>query len=171
MTLHVETYLVKMFGNSVIFADNLGLLPMMFQSILFYPDWFFMTWPAELFFALNGDGNHPYLHDLGPITIGWSIVWYISGILVGKLGASHSFSEFVNTERPVLIQLPVVIIAYLLFWHIVIARMIGSLLTCLTKFSYELSTFIRRAVYVLMLTPPAIGLTISTIKIIMYFLR
>lgn len=171
MSLHVETALVKVFGNSVFFADNLDLLPMIFQPILFYPDWFFMTWPAEAFFAVVGDGSHPYLNNIGPGAIGWSIAWLLSGIVVGALGASHSFSEFIDEDRPFIVRVPLTIIAYLLFWHIVIARMIGSLLTRFTKFSSSLSTFVRRAVYVLMLVPPFLGLTISLLAIVFYFLR
>lgn len=169
MTIHVETPLVRLFGNSVFFGDKLDMLPMIFQPIMFYPDWFFMTWPVQLFFAITGNGNHPYLHSVGPGAIGWSLVWYVAGAICGILGASRTFTEIVSADMPLLIRIPYKFFAYLLFWHIVIARMISSLITRLTTWSANLTYIIDRTVYILMLLPPIVGLLVSALALTGFF--
>lgn len=171
MTMHVETPLVKVLGNSVFFADTLGSLPMIFQPILFYPDWFFMAWPSELIFALLGNGSHPYFNGIGVGAIGWSVIWFVSGIVCAKVGASDTFTEIASIELPLLIRLPYKFIIYLLFWHIVLARIIGVLITRLTTWSHTLTVMIHRLVFILMLTPPVIYLTVSTVAIVYELIR
>lgn len=169
MTIHVETSLVKIFGNSVFFADKLDSLPMIFQPILFYPDWLFMTWPLELFLAVVGDGSHPYLHNVGSGAIGWAIVWYIGGVICGMFGVSRTFTDIISIELPLLVRIPFKIITYLLFWHIVIGRTIGVLLTRLTTWNNSLAVLIQRIVFAIMLIPPAIGLIISSVIVVGHF--
>lgn len=169
--MHVETPLVKIFGNSVIFSDHLGSLPMIFQTIGFYPDWLFMTWPLELFRAFVSNGTHPYFDGMGPGAIGWSIVWLLAGVVCGVLGTSSTFINIRDVELPLLIRIPYKMIVYLLFWHIVIARMAGALITRLTTWSYRLSMIIERTVFAVMLIPPVIGLIISTVIVFGYFVR
>lgn len=171
MTLHVETTMVKMFGNSVIFADHLNSLPMIFQTILFYPDWLFMTWPLELFVALHGNGSHAYLNGIGPGAIGWSIVWYIAGIVCGMFNTSRTFTRIVNNDLPFILRIPYNFVCYLLFWHIVIGRMIGVLLTRFTTWSARLSVIIERTVLTVMLIPPLLGLTFSAFFIFEHYFR
>lgn len=194
MSLHVETPLVKMFGNSVIFADKLDMLPMIFQPILFYPDWYFVAWPFELIAGIVARGNHPYFNSMGPGALGWAIVWFILGFICGINGASDTFTSFSTPKfYPVhrefihklqcsgilgqLIGLPLVIVngvykaiyklvAYLLFWHIVIGRIIGLILTQRDWMGDRISPLVRGIVYIAMLLPPLVSLTLFILETI-----
>lgn len=195
MTLRVESVMVQRFGNSVVFGDKLDQLPMMFQPLLFYPDWFLMTWPINLFLALFGNNTDPVLTNMGASAIGWSIVWFLFGLILGACGMSNTFTEWSTPRRfPAskdfihkahcsglfgqLLVLPLVLInviytaafkfvAYLLFWHIVIARVIGLFLTPRDWLGDKLSAIVRGIVYVAMLAPPILVLLASITLIVL----
>lgn len=186
MTMHTETLAVNHFGNSVFFADKLGELPTIFQPFLFYPDWFFMTWPAHLFMALTFSGAHPYHTGIGPVAVGFSIFWLIVGLMLGAFNASATVTEFATIDHyPVsrnlvskiqntgilgqLFVLPLIIvnaiyhvvykvIVYSLFWHIVIARIVGVFLTVHDWLGCQLSRIVRGLLYAAMLVPALVSI-------------
>lgn len=170
MTIQQVTPLVKTFGHSVIFADHLDFVPMMFQPIFFYPDWLFMTWPGQLFFAFITNTVPSYWDNIGVCSIGWAIVWYIGGVICAIFRVSNTFTEIFNKDLPFIFRIPYKIVCSLLFWHIVLARIIGAIIARNTTESYTITNAIETVVMTLMLIPPLIGLTITVVNICAYFL-
>jgi hypothetical protein len=179
--LHVETPLIHIFGNSMIFGDKLDFLPTIFQPYMFYPDWFFVAWPFEFINACLNPATHPYFQGFGLAAAGFSFFFYFAGAVLAMVGISETFTKFAEVNSyPIsentidklhakglsgqIIALPFMIIngVYLLvfkiltlffFWHVIIARVATLFITFGGRVGYQLTTLIQALLMFIMIAP------------------
>jgi hypothetical protein len=192
---HVDTPLVHTFGNSVLFGDNLGALPILAQPILFYPDWYFMAWPFHLILAFaTNNHDHPYFHDIGFGVWAWGAFYFLLGIVFMLSGLSETINEFFtpkwfpasqnyiqNMQQKgaigQLVVLPLVLlnvvafvvfrlVGALLYFHMAIALVVTSIVSLGGAIGLKLTNIIYVICMVAMLAPPMITMVCSTIATI-----
>lgn len=189
MVSHVNTPLVHIFGNSVLFGDRLDVLPMYFQPFLFYPDWFFMAWPFQLFASVlfPHDVHSYFASDNGPVVFIAGFFWFLIGLVLASWGVSNTFSQMIDIDTwpfpdkrgvdgfifrvgNVIYALLYKFVLLLLFWHVIFARVISLFITVGGKIGDRPSTIIERVTMFIVLAPPLIFLAYAMVRIILYFL-
>ncbi len=156
MITHIPTPFVQILGNSVFFRDRFDDLPQVIQPFLFYPDWFFMTWPFHWFFAATHDWNGVYMTNDGLVVCSFAFFWFILGCILGACRVNTTFNSFVDKDWAWPLRVPYQILMYFLFWHIYVADMIGTLATAFFWPGYEVSMAFRKLVFFAMLAPPIV---------------
>lgn len=182
-----------MFGHdSLLFGNRLSTLPVYFQPVLFYPDWFFMAWPYDVFKFCTG----PHTQDMANVIAG-ALFWLILGIMCASFHLSSTFDRVLSNDwlpfnyniidnninkSPLDGMIAVAfgllntvywlvsrVVIVLLYWHIVFARIIGVLLGLGGIFGDRFSTIVEKLVMFIMVVPAVVYVSFTTLIIIFHF--
>jgi hypothetical protein len=177
----------------MVFGDQLDVLPVVAQPLLFYPDWFFLDWPYQLIQAYSNSA-HPYYIGMGPMAFGFGAFWFIIGSIISSNADDGMVKEAMTIRHfPIsptfigqcqskgalgqLSVLPLVIVnliyalivkivAIALFWHIAIASVLGELLSLRGLIGNDLTAGLKKIILVLMIAPPLLNIIVRTIELI-----
>lgn len=193
MTNQIATPMVEHFGNSVLFGNHVDQLPVIFQPLLVYPDWFFLDWPYQLIMAYSNHA-HPYYEGMGPAVPAFGFFFFIIGAILA-LNADDGMVKDCMTIRHVpispdmidrvqqkgvlaqLLVLPLVIVnlVYItiykvvciaLYWHIAIAAILSAIISLGGKVGYQLTIVIEKVILFLMILAPLVTIIIRTFSLL-----